>query len=111
MNAPTDHVKSRAFIVYNEFGPSLRIPRHERLCREFPEIADENIEAWLKEFKEMDALTWKLAEEIGKSHLRQSDFYSSFSKAYPWLNREGLDKACNRCGYYMWHEGFGGYQT
>jgi hypothetical protein len=111
MSAVIDEGKSRAYIVYSEFGPSLRTPRSERLASEFPGISTATIEAWLNDFKAMDTFIWKLAEEGGKANFHIDDFHQSFSRAYPWLNETGLDRAWSRCAYYIFHEGYGSWRT
>jgi hypothetical protein len=38
-------VKSRAYLVYVEWGPNMSLPRHERLATEFPLDARELLRA------------------------------------------------------------------
>jgi hypothetical protein len=111
MKPAIDSEKSRAYVVYSEFGPSLRIPRFDRLVAEFPQAGSPAINEWLKNFKEMDAAIWKLAEEGGRTNIRRNDFLKSFSSVYPWLDEPGLQRAWFLCTYYIWHEGYGGFRN
>ena len=111
MDTPNDTDQSRAYLVYSEFGPSLRTPRSQRLAAEFPAVDSRTLQSWLKDFEEMDKLIWKLALEGGKSNFHRDDFYKSLSGAYHWLDKRGLDRAWSRCTYYIVHEGYGSWRS
>jgi len=111
MNAQSDSIKSKAYLIFSEFGPDLRVPRQKRLADEFKSMSEERIQTWLADFQDLDKKIWKLAEEGGRKNFHREEFRESLTLEYPWLNEAGLQRAWSRCAYYIVHEGYGSYRV
>src|ERR1017187_8882167 len=60
-------IRNEAFLVCAEWGPPRRTPRDQRLAECFPAVSEQEREAWLQEFKQVEDEIWKMAEEGGQS--------------------------------------------
>jgi hypothetical protein len=101
------HPKDKAFSIYMEFGPELRIPREVRLRQCFPRIDGATISGWIEEFKRFDSLIWKVAEAGASSAYSSEEMTNIFREHFPDYGGSSLRLASARADYYAWHEGFG----
>jgi hypothetical protein len=86
-----EDLESKAYLVYHEFGPKLRIPREERLLKKFPQVERTIIKIWLDQFKSID-------REIGSFTGTSIDFDSKELKThlkerFPFMNKKALEEA------------------
>ena len=54
----------------------------------------------------MDATVWRLARLGAQSKLRTQKVSESLQTPHPFLEDEGLQRACFLANYYGWHEGY-----
>jgi hypothetical protein len=107
MSASDDGLKSKAYLVYSEFGPGLRTPRPRRLAAEFPQVSHITRENWLSEFKQVDSAVWKFAEEEAPSPTDTSgEVEHRFAQLFPWMTPEALQRTHFLASYFAWHEGY-----
>jgi hypothetical protein len=98
--------KDKAFAIYMEFGPKLRIDRAERLQQCFPQLEAATIAVWIEEFKRFDSLIWKVAEAGASSAYTSAEMAEIFRDKFPDYGSSSLRLAAGRAGYYAWHEGY-----
>src|SRR5215831_17604494 len=98
--------KSRAYLIYAEWGPTLRTPRDKRLAECFPELNDQVRAAMLAEFNLVETEVWKVAEEGAHNCHTRDAFDQRLRIGFSWMNKEALDKAWFLANYYAWHEGY-----
>ena len=101
-----DDLKNNAYLIYSEWGPDLRIPREERLAKQFPHIPEDLRQAWIEEFKRIDREIWEVAEEEGPKVHTSGSCRKRLKKAFPFMNRAALNRACFLAEYYAFHEGY-----
>lgn len=102
----TDEAKSRAYLVYEEWGPDAGIPREERLAAEFPEVPPQQRIAWMEEFGAIGGFVWGKAEQGAQRAMSEADFVAELRAAFPFMNDEAANKAWFLTNYYAWHEGY-----
>jgi hypothetical protein len=98
--------KNRAFQIYKEWGPKLRIPRDQRLAEKFPRIDESTRTSWLNEFKIVDEKIWEFAENIKSKPQTKESFAIAFKGQFPWINNNSIRECFGRMGYYIVHEGY-----
>jgi hypothetical protein len=107
-----DSDKSKAYLVYAEWGPELRKPRIQRLRETFPLLPDAQLQEWLQEFERVTKAVWRFAEEETPKTPRDVSFRTDtvfsaiFTQQFPWMNDEALSRAWFLSYYYSWHEGY-----
>lgn|ERR1035441_2534941 len=99
-------IRNEAFLVCAEWGPPRRTPRDQRLAECFPAVSEQEREAWLQEFKQVEDEIWKMAEEGGQSRHTRAALDTRMSARFPWMSRAALDHAWFLTGYYGWREGY-----
>jgi hypothetical protein len=99
-------VKSKAYLIYAEWGPPRLIPREQRLAECFPDIPENTRLAWMKEFDQVEAAIWKAAEAGGPRTGTFEVFTQRMTKSFPFLNDEALSHAWTLASYYTAHEGY-----
>ncbi len=99
------HTKNRAYAVFAEFGPNLRIPRRERLVQEFPDVSESVVRDWLGEFENVEAQVWYLVDGVGTKGLCQSSAMASIQDSFPWMSSKTLALVLARIRYFAVHEG------
>lgn len=98
--------KDKAFSIYMEFGPKLRIDRAERLQQCFQKLDAAMIAAWIEEFQRFDSLIWKVAEAGASSANTFAKMEEMFRKEFPDYGSSSFRLAAGRADYYAWHEGY-----
>jgi hypothetical protein len=99
-------LKSKAYLVYSEWGPQRLIPRAQRLAECFPEILEDTRQAWTKEFDQVEAAIWTVAEGGGPRTGSFEAFTRRMKGSFPFMNDEALRHAWSLAGYYTYHEGY-----
>ena len=97
--------KSEAFLVYAEFGPDRAIARHERLASKFPQLSTDEVDAWLREFQEVEAKAYDFAVEHRRHNLSPDATTKKIRAAFPFLDSEAASKAFNQAMYFTWRDG------
>ena len=100
-----ENPKDYALYLYARWGPSLRLKPMERLRRGFPERSTTDLEAWLNDFRVIDAFLASLIERACSEVLTREGDQSEVQKAFPFLQKKGLQQATFRVSYEAWHEG------
>ena len=95
-----------AYRVYDEFGPDLRVPRPERLRREYPELSDADLAELVQQMESVSKTVWTVAERGGEAKMKKEQIVALLQEAHPFLKHEGLSRAVFLVNYYAWHEGF-----
>jgi hypothetical protein len=95
-----NETKSRAFLVFSEFGPDRRTPRSERLATCFPNLPASQIETWITDFHEIEKASYDIAVEHRRNNSTPEDSIRLIMKLYPDLNNEAADKAFNQAMYF-----------
>src|SRR5262249_36551068 len=98
--------KNKAYLIYSEWGPELRIPREKRLADLFQQIQEDIRVAWIEEFKRIDGEIWKVAEEGGPKVYTLESFRERMNKTFPFMNKAALQRGWFLAQYYAWHEGY-----
>lgn len=101
-----DEAKSRAYLIYSEWGPDRRIPRAERLASVLPGQMDAERTAWMAEFDAVDREIWAIAETGLPRTGTRSEFIKRMAAAFPFMNDEALGRAWSLAVYYTVHEGY-----
>lgn len=84
-------LQSKAYLVYHEFGPKLRIPRDERLFQKFRSVDRTTIKIWLDQFKSIDK---EISEFVGLDiDFDQKALEKHLKSKFPFLNKKALNKA------------------
>ena len=99
-------IKSKAYLIYSEWGPPRQIPRDQRLADCFPDISPDTRRTWMKEFDEVEHAIWKAAEAGGPRTGSFQDFARHMKESFPFMNEDALGRAWTLTGYYTWHEGY-----
>lgn len=102
----TDELLDQAFAIYEEFGPNRSSPRQERLQKEFPQLAPEEIEAVLAQMQAVANTVWDLAERGGETQLGNATVSRMLRAQHPFLHARGLSHAIFLVNYYAWHDGY-----
>lgn len=101
-----DKLKSKAYLVYSEWGPDRRIPRPERLADVFPDMDEATRLAWMAEFDRVDGAIWDYAETGGVRLHSRDDFIKHMAGTFPFLSDEALGRTWSLAAYYTVHEGY-----
>lgn len=101
-----DEVKSRAYLVWAEWGPNLSIPRAERLATEFPTVPATTRADWLQEFAAIEHAIWGAAEKGADKSMDLGQFAELLRKTFPFMSDQAVRKAWFLANYYAWHEGY-----
>lgn len=102
----SDNQKNRALRIYLEFGPKLRIDRDKRLKGVFPEIDENVIFEWIKEFKAVDHQVSEFAYQNQVSKYNRKSFSVALKTIFPWLNARSLWDCWGLLRFYIIHEGW-----
>jgi hypothetical protein len=105
MTLPND-VLDQAFHIYEEWGPSRKIERAERLKQEFPALTDAEIASVIQEMKAVSATVWTIAQMGGEAKMTRSKIVKLLKEKHPFLKDKGLTHAVFLVNYYAWHEGY-----
>ena len=97
---------SKAYAIYEEFGPNRLIDRKERLMAELHITSQEEIDELLKILKNITNAVWKIAEKGGEIKLGKEEVERQVLQSFPYLQGKGLDKATSLVNYFAWHEGY-----
>ena len=100
----TEELKNKAYIIYTEFGPKLKIPWDKRLADKFPQVDKWTINLWISEFKEISKEIDKFLFE--KNSFNNEEFRKQISAKHPFMNKKSLDRAGFLGSYMAWHEGY-----
>jgi hypothetical protein len=95
-----------AFVIFSEFGPSLRTPRNERLKRAFPQLSEADVASLLEIMHQVRDSVWVLARHGGDSKLGAEAVTSELQRQHPFLRASALSRARFLVNYYAWHEGW-----
>ena len=101
-----DDEKSRAYLVYEEWGPDATIPRETRMADQFPAVPGETMAAWVKEFGAVGGFVWGVAEQGAQRTVGKDEFVQRLRESFPFMNDAAADKAWFLANYYAWHEGY-----
>ena len=101
-----DEVLDKAFRIYEEFGPSRRIDRRERLQTELGIESVEEMDAILKCMQEISKTVWEIAKQGGEKKLGKEKVQGLLQESHPYLKSDGLKKAMFLVNYFAWHDGF-----
>ncbi len=102
----SDKTKSKAYLVYAEWGPDLRIPRDERLAACFPALSAVERVEWIALFDAVEQEIWRYAK-TGDARLHPFLRFAKHMRVrFPFMNDAALRKAWWLTGYYTWHEGY-----
>lgn len=105
-NPSADNTKSKAYLVYSEWGPDRAIPRDVRLADQFP-ATDEALRAeWMADFDRIEREIWLFAESGGPRLHSYDTFRRQMAKLFLFMNDEALGRAWALAGYYTAHEGY-----
>jgi hypothetical protein len=99
-------IESQAYLIYSEWGPQRQIPRDQRLADCFPDIPEDTRQVWMKEFDQVEAAIWQVAEEGGPRTGTFEAFTRRMTKSFPFMNEAALSRAWTLAGYYTAHEGY-----
>lgn len=94
-----DALKSRAYLVYSEWGPEMKIPRPEWLASRFPSVPPEQRDAWMHEFAAVDAYMQRLAERGGSLGGNDGEVESEVRSRFPFLTRSAISHVISRANY------------
>lgn len=98
-----EELKNKAYIVYTEFGPKLKIPRDKRLADKFPQVDKLTIDLWISEFKRIDT---EIDEFLSETNgFNAEEFRKQISAKHPFMNKKSLERAEFLGSYMAWHEG------
>ena len=98
--------KSKAFLVYCEWGPELSIPREKRLKDKFPELPIQIVDQWINDFKEYEKIAYDLAILHRKEGWKSEVTAKKLNKIIPYLDIKAINKLLSQACYYAWHEGY-----
>ncbi len=98
--------KSKAFLVFCEFGPDRAIPRHKRLTEKFPRLASELIDQWIADFQKVEKLAYDIAIEHRKNEWKPEYTIQLLKENIPDFNDEALNKLLNQACYFAMHDGY-----
>lgn len=101
--AGVDPLKSKAFLVYSEWGPAMKIPRGERLAAKFPSVPAEQREAWMREFAAVESYTQKLAGRAGILDGGEREIEAEVRERVPFLSRAAVAEVISRARYIAYH--------
>lgn len=101
-----DELKSDAFLIYNEWGPNLRIPREDRLKAYFPKISSEVLRNWIIEFDSIHSFVWEIAKKGAGKSVKLDKFREDILRLHGFMNDEAIKKVWWLSNYYAWHEGY-----
>lgn len=99
-------LKSRAYLIYTEWGPDRSIPRDERLAALFPDVDEATRAAWMADFDEVEREIWRFAETGGPRLHSLDDFKRRMTAGFPFMNDDALGRAWSLAVYYTVHEGY-----
>ena len=106
MLRPFEYPQDFAFKTYAGFGPTLKLPKADRIRRKVWWASEEEIARWLADFEKLDAFIWTLAERGGSAKLGPGVVQDELQDAFPFLRYAGLVQAIFLVNYYAWHEGY-----
>jgi len=100
------NLKSKAFLVFCEFGPDLRIPRHERLADKFPSLSASQIDEWIEEFQAAQQIAYDVAIEHRREDWKPKRTLGILADRIPTLNNKAIAKLLNQACYFAMHDGY-----
>jgi|CXWK01.1.fsa_nt_gi hypothetical protein len=105
-SSKSDKTKSKAYLVYAEWGPDRRIPRDVRLAACFPALTVEERAEWLALFDAVEREIWRYAQ-TGNARLHPFlRFAKHMRERFPFMNYAALRKAWGLAVYDTIHEGY-----
>jgi hypothetical protein len=99
-------IKSKAFLVYCEFGPDRRIPREKRLKEKFPTLTIEQIDVWINEYTQYEKIAFDIAIQHRREKWKAEDTIKMLSNKIPGLKEEAISKLLNQACYFAMHDGY-----
>ena len=99
-------VKSRAYLVYVEWGPNMSIPRHERLATEFPQVPEATRTQWLEEFSAISSEVGAISEEDAGRILDFGQFTARLRAKFAFMSDDAIQMSWTLANYYAWHDGY-----
>jgi hypothetical protein len=98
--------KSKAFLVFSEFGPDRAIPRHKRLADTFPRLTPDVIDQWIIDFQNAEKIAFDVVIEHRRNESKP-EYTSQLLKAkIPGFSDEALKKLFNQACYFAMHDGY-----
>jgi hypothetical protein len=95
--------KSKAYEVYTEFGPKLRIERFKRLNDKFKGIEKDKLIEWIEEFNKIDKEIYDfIASDKNKT---KNELIKILNSKYNFMNNKAIKRAIFLTWYYSWKDG------
>jgi len=101
-----NNLKSRAFLVFCEFGPDRAIHRHQRLTQLFPELTSDVIDSWITDFKSAEKVAFDIAIQHRQENWKVDKTIKILEDRIPDFNHEALSKLLNQACYFAMHDGY-----
>lgn len=104
--SPADKTKSKAYLIYSEWGPDRRIPRADRLASLFPDADEGTCSSWMADFDRIEREIWRFAESGGPRLGSLDTFKKHMAGLFPFMDDAALGRAWSLAVYYTVHEGY-----
>ena len=101
-----DSILSKAFTIYEEWGPDRSIDRKVRLKSIFNSLSSNEIDSLITALESINVTIWKIAEMGAEIKLGKSKVIDLLLENHPQLISEGLSHAIFLANYYSFHEGY-----
>ncbi|HEY1173961.1 MAG TPA: hypothetical protein VGH19_21530 [Verrucomicrobiae bacterium] len=103
--------KDYAYCLYIESMSQPMMARIESILAELPQKNESEVEAWIKEFEEVDSYTERVAAAGSIWILGREKVRELFTTQFPFLAMLGLYYAVCRSAYYARHNGHNKHPT
>lgn len=98
--------KSKAFLVFCEFGPDRAIPRHKRLADTFPRLTRDVIDRWIRDFQKAEKMAYDVVVENRRNDWKPEHAIQLLRAKIPDFTEEALTKLFNQACYFAMHDGY-----
>lgn len=102
----SDAILDEAYALCNEFGPTMLVPREERLRSKFEQLSTEEIATILQQMDEVAQTVSSLVKQGGPAKLGKEVVIQSLQEKHPFLQAEGLQRAVFLVDYLAWHDAY-----
>ena len=95
----TDDEFNKALEIFQEFGPRMRIPIHQRWREVFPEVATDDMRQWEAAFRELEDFAYQVAVQVRDHGLDEGTAAQRIAERYPRLTPKRVATIYNQARY------------
>jgi hypothetical protein len=95
-----DEQFNKALEIFQEFGPRMRIPVHQRWQEAFPDVAPNDMPEWETIFGEIEEFAYGVAEQVRDNGLDEGIAVHRIAERFPRLSDDRVKHTYNQARYF-----------